>query len=72
MLFEHFFWGGGVSIAQSVEVTDSALLVDVVEVVSSNPAVSYKIFFSIFRHSRFIISFHINLHYKSVSVSGPM
>ena len=36
--------------AQLVEVTDSAVLGGVVEVVSSNPAVGHKIFFSIFRH----------------------
>ena len=35
------------------------------------PAVGHKIY-SIFRHDRFIISLHINLHYKSVSVSDPM
>ena len=42
---------GVVSIAQSVEVTDSAVLGGVVEVVSSIPAVGHKIFFSIFRNS---------------------
>ena len=42
---------GVVSIAQLVEVTDSAMLDGVVEVVSSIPAVGHKIFFSIFRHS---------------------
>ena len=36
--------------AQLVEVTDSAVLGGVVEVVSSIPAVGHKIFFSIFRH----------------------
>ena len=41
---------GIVSIAQLVEVTDSAMLGGVVEVVSSIPAVGHKIFFSIFRH----------------------
>ena len=47
-----FFGGGGVvSIAQSVEVTDSAVLGGVAEVVSSNPSSAIKIFFSIFRHS---------------------
>ena len=56
VLFEQsffFFWrgGGGVSIAQLVNVTDSAVLGSVVEVVSSIPAVGHKIFFSIFRHS---------------------
>ena len=40
-----------VSIAQLVEVTDSAVLGGIVEVVSSIPAVGHKIFFSIFRHS---------------------
>ena len=39
------------SIAQLVEVTDSAVLGGVVKVVSSNPAVGEKIFFSIYRHS---------------------
>ena len=50
-----------VSIAQLVEVTDSAVLGGVVEVVSRFP--------------RWVIqymSLHINLHYKSVSVSDPM
>ena len=42
---------GVVSIAQSVEVTDSAVLGGVAEVVSSNPRWAIKIFFSIFRHS---------------------
>ena len=42
---------GVVSVAQLVEVTDSAVLGGVVEVVSSIPAVDHKIFFSIFRHS---------------------
>ena len=42
---------GVVSIAQLVEVTESALLGGVVEVVSSIPMVGHKIFFSIFRHS---------------------
>ena len=37
--------------AQSVEVTDSAVLGGVAEVVSSNPSWAIKIFFSIFRHS---------------------
>ena len=41
---------GIVSIAQLVEVTDSAVLGGVVEVVSSIPAVGHKIFFSIFHH----------------------
>ena len=63
---------GVVSIAQSVEVTDSAVLGGVAEVMSSNPSWAIKIFFSIFRHSLFIISLYINLHYKSVSVSDPM
>ena len=45
------FFGGVVSIAQLVEVTESAVLGGVVEVVSSIPAVGHKIFFSIFRHS---------------------
>ena len=39
---------GVISIAQLVEVTDSAVLGGVVEVVSSIPAVGHKIFFSIF------------------------
>ena len=42
---------GVVSIAQLVEVTDSAVLGGVVEVMSFIPAVGHKIFFSIFRHS---------------------
>ena len=63
---------GVVSIAQSVEVTDSAVLGGVAEVVSSNPSWAMGVFFSIFRHSLFIISLYINLHYKSVSVSDPM
>ena len=42
---------GVVSIAQLVEVTDSAVLGGVVEVVSSIPVMGHKIFFSIFRHS---------------------
>ena len=42
---------GVVSIAQWVEVTDSAVLSGVVEVMSSIPTVGHKIFFSIFRHS---------------------
>ena len=41
---------GVVSMAQLVEVTDSAVLGGVVEVVSSIPAVGHKIFFNIFRH----------------------
>ena len=45
----NLFWV--VSIAQSVEVTDSAVLGGVAEVVSSNPSWAIKIFFSIFRHS---------------------
>ena len=48
-----FYVGGGggvVSIAQLVEVSDSAVLGGVVEVVSSIPAVVHKIFFSVFRH----------------------
>ena len=65
-------FNGVVSIAQLVDVTDSAVLGDVVEVVSSITMVGHKFFFSIFRHSLFIISFHMNLHYKSVSVSDPM
>ena len=44
----------------------------VAEVVSSNPRWVIKIFFSIYRHSSFIISLHINCHYKSVSISDPM
>ena len=63
---------GGVSIAQSEEMMDRAVLGGVVEVVSSIPAVGHKIFFSIFWQSWFIISLHINLQYKSVSVSDPM
>ena len=46
-LFEQSIFGV-VSIAQSVEVTDSAVLGGAAEVVSSNP---HKIFFSIYRHS---------------------
>ena len=42
---------GVVSIAQPVEVTDSAVLGGVAEVVSSNPRWAIKIFFSIYRHS---------------------
>ena len=42
---------GVVSIAQSVEVTDSAVLGGVAEAVSSNPSWAIKIFFSIFQHS---------------------
>ena len=42
---------GVVSIAQLLEVTDSAVLGGVVGVVSSIPTVGHKIFFSIFRHS---------------------
>ena len=45
----NLFWV--VSIAQLVEVTDSAVLGGVVEVVSSIPTVGHKIFFSVFRHS---------------------
>ena len=47
--YKSFF--GVVSIAQSVEVTDSAVLGGVAEVVSSNPSWAIKIFFSISRHS---------------------
>ena len=42
---------GVVSIEQLVEVTDSAVLGGVVEVVSPIPAVGQKIFFSIFRNN---------------------
>ena len=42
---------GVVLIARLVEVTDSAVLGGVAEVVSSNPTVGHKIFFSIYRHS---------------------
>ena len=42
---------GVVSIPQLVEVTDSAVLGGIVEVMSSIPAVGHKILFSIFRHS---------------------
>ena len=45
---------GLVSIAQLVEVKDSAVLGGVVEVVSSNPTVGHKIFFSIYRLSSYI------------------
>ena len=45
VLFEQSFFG-----AQLVEVTDSAVLGGVAEVVSSNPTMSHKIFFSIYRH----------------------
>ena len=48
--------------AQLVEVTDSAVLGGVAEVVSSNLMLGHKIFFSIYRHSRYITSLHINLH----------
>ena len=43
-LFFFFFFGGGgvVSAAQLVEVTDSAVLGDVVEVVSSNPTAGWS------------------------------
>ena len=60
-----------VSIAQSVEVTDSAVLGGVAEVVSSNPSWAIKIFFSIFGIVD-LLYLYINLHYKSVSVSDPM
>ena len=40
-----------VSITLLVEVTDNAELGGVAEVVSSNPTVGHKIFFSIYRHS---------------------
>ena len=42
---------GVVSIAQLVEMTGSAVLGGVVEVVSLIPAVGHNIFFSIFRHT---------------------
>ena len=42
---------GVVSIAQLVEVTDSAVLGGVAEVVSSNSMVGHKNIFSIYRHS---------------------
>ena len=42
---------GVVSIAQLIEVTDSAVLGGVIEVVSSIPTVGHKIVFSISRHS---------------------
>ena len=42
---------GIVSTEQLVEVKDSAVLGGVVEVVSWNPMVGHKIFFSIYRHS---------------------
>ena len=42
---------GVVSIAHLVEMTDSAVLGGVAEVVSSNPMVGHKIFFSIYQHS---------------------
>ena len=45
----NLFWG---SLDSAVgRVTDSVVLGGVVEVVSMIPAVGYKIFFSIFRHS---------------------
>ena len=50
ILFKQSFFGV-VSIAQSVEVTDSAVLGGVAEVVSSNPSWAIEIFFRIFRHS---------------------
>ena len=43
--------GTGPRLYISVEVTDSAVLGGVAEVVSSNPRWAIKIFFSIFRHS---------------------
>ena len=49
----NLFWGCLDS--ELVTVTDSAVLGGVVEAVSSISAVGHKIFFSIFRHSRFII-----------------
>ena len=48
---------GVVSIAQLVEVKDSAVLGGVVEVLSSNPTVGHKIFFSIYRHTVKILKF---------------
>ena len=45
---------GVVSIAQLVGVTDSEVLGGVAEVVTSNPTLGHKIFFSIYRHRRFI------------------
>ena len=47
--FEQFL--GVVSIAQLVEVVDSAVLGGVVEVASSIPTVGHKIFFTTYRHS---------------------
>ena len=63
MLFEQSFLGV-VSIAQLVEMTDSAVLGDVVEVVSSIPAVGHKIFFSIFRQIVFQFANTINTKYQ--------
>ena len=60
-----------VSIAHVEEVTDDAVLGSVVEVVSSNPAVGYK-YFSAFTGIDDLLSLHINLQYKSVSISNPM
>ena len=48
---------------QLLEVTESAVLGGVAEVVSSNPTVGViKIFFSIYRHSCFIIHTHTHTH----------
>ena len=58
--------------AQLVEVTDSAVLGGVADVVSSNPTVGHK---NIFQHSPaylILLHLHINRHYKSVSVSDHM
>ena len=45
--YSNNFFGGVVSIAQSVEVTDNAVLGGVAEVVSSNPSWAIK---NIFQH----------------------
>ena len=71
VIFEQSYFGV-VPIAQLVEVADGAVLGGVVEIVSSIPKVGHKNIFSIYRHSYFIISLQINLHYKFVSVSEPM
>ena len=63
MLFEQFFSGGGggvVSTAQSVEVTDSAVLGGVVEVASSILAVGHNSFFKMAEgHIEFTLSVYV-------------
>ena len=66
------FWSCGPDwITQLVKMTDNAVLGVVVEAVSLNPAGVINIF-SNYRYSLFIISLHINLLNKSVSVSDPI